>query len=71
MSVLTYVRFLLSLIQLMEDEGDCSGEGQGRFCIINVRRTLLFSRVPENNLSGWSQTAEDFYVGYNSINKQN
>ena len=28
----------------MEDEeGECSGEGQGRFCIVNVRWTLLCS----------------------------
>lgn len=33
-------------IQLMEDGGgECSGEGQGRFCIVNVRRTLLCSPV--------------------------
>jgi hypothetical protein len=30
-----------------------------------------FSRVPENSWSGWSQTAEGFYVAYNSIDKQN
>jgi hypothetical protein len=30
----------------MEDGGgECSGEGQGRFCIVNVRRTLLCSPV--------------------------
>jgi hypothetical protein len=24
-------------IQLLEEEGECSGEGQGRFCTVNVR----------------------------------